>query len=237
VEKNEKYNPIDMSSNKDIVVFIVRRETQCSNCNEELGSGSFIYLENRQPLCLSCADLDHLDYLPSGNAALTRRATKHSRIHAVVVQWSRTRKRYERQGILAEPKAIQRAMQDCLTDAEIRKIRRQREQQKREEMDLKYIEEFASKIRKLFPRCPAQEEVEIAQHACRKYSGRVGRSSAAKNFELQSIILAVEAYIRHTYTNYDDLFLRGWERNYARTEVRDEVKRVLNRWRGKDSNK
>ena len=104
-------------------------------------------------------------------AASTRRATKHSRIHAVVVQWSRTRKRYERQGILAEPKAIQRVMQDCLTDAEIRKIRRQREQQKREEMDLKYIEEFASKIRKLFPRCPAQEEVEIAQHACRKYSG------------------------------------------------------------------
>ena len=98
----------------------------------------------------------------SHSAALTRRATKYSRIHAVVVQWSRTRKRYERQGILAEPKAIQRAMQDCLTDAEIRKIHRQREQQKREEMDLKYIEEFASKIRKLFPRCPAQEEVEIA---------------------------------------------------------------------------
>lgn len=182
-EKNEKQGPIDMSPNKDVVVFIVRRETQCSNCNEELGSGGFIYLENKQPLCLSCADLDHLDYLPSGNTALTRRAIKHSRIHAVVVQWSRTRKRYERQGILAEPKAIQRAMQDCLADAEIRKMRRQCEQQKREEMDLKYIKEFATKIRKLFPRCPAQEEVKIAQHACRKYSGRVGRSSAAKDFE------------------------------------------------------
>ena len=57
---------------KDIVVFIVRRNTRCSDCDEELGSGSFIYLEDGQPLCLSCADLDHLDYLPSGNTALTR---------------------------------------------------------------------------------------------------------------------------------------------------------------------
>lgn len=115
-------------------------------------------------------------------------------------------------------------------------MRRHREQQEREEMDLKYIKEFTAKIRKLFPRCPAQEEVEIAQHACRKYSGRVGRSSAAKDFELQSIALAVEAHIRHAYTNYDDLLLRGWERNYARTEVHDEVRRILNRWRGNDSN-
>ena len=225
-----------MPPKKEIIVFIVRRDTQCSKCNKELGSGSFIYLENGRALCLSCADLDHLDYLPSGNSALTRRAIKHSRIHAVVVQWSRRRKRYERQGILAEPKAIQRAMQDCLADAEIRKMRRQREQQKREEMDMKYIKEFATKIRKLFPRCPAQEEVKIAQYTCSKYSGRVGRSSSAKNFEPQSITLAVEAHIRHTYTNYDDLLLRGWERNYARAEVRDKVKRVLNHWRGEDSN-
>ena len=65
--------------------------------------------KERKPLCLACADLDHLDYLPSGNTALTPRATRYSRLRAVVVQWSRTRKRYERQGILAEPKAIERA--------------------------------------------------------------------------------------------------------------------------------
>ncbi len=78
--------PIDKTpENKDIVVFIIWRDTRCSDCNEELGRGSFIYLENSQPLCLSCADLDYLDYLPSGNAALTRRAKKHSKIHTVVV--------------------------------------------------------------------------------------------------------------------------------------------------------
>jgi len=31
-------------------------------------------------------NFDHLDYLPSDNTALTRRAIKHSRIHAVVAQ-------------------------------------------------------------------------------------------------------------------------------------------------------
>ena len=37
------------------------------------------------PLCLDCADLGHLDYLPAGDAALTRRAKKASRQSAVVV--------------------------------------------------------------------------------------------------------------------------------------------------------
>ena len=35
--------------------------------------------------------------------------TRASTLSAVVVRFSRTRKRYERQGILAEPKAIERA--------------------------------------------------------------------------------------------------------------------------------
>jgi hypothetical protein len=221
------------SKKKDIVVLIVRRDTQCSDCDEELGSGSFIYLENRQALCLSCADLDYLDYLPSGNAALTRRAKKHSRIHAVVVRWSRARKRYERQGILAAPEAIQRAEEECLADAEFRKARRQREQLKRTELDRKYVTQFASEIRKVFPSCPATEEVKIAQHACRKYSGRVGRSAAAKHFDSQTIALAVQAHIRHAYTNYDALLMEGWERIDARGETHAKVEEILNRWQTK----
>jgi hypothetical protein len=38
----------------------------------------------------------------------------------VVVRWSRSRKRYERQGILAESEAIERAEPECLSDAEVR---------------------------------------------------------------------------------------------------------------------
>lgn len=219
---------------EDIVVFIVRRDTECSECGQELWHGSFLRLENRQPLCLSCADLDHLEFLPRGDAALTRRSTKHSKIHAVVVQWSRTRKRYERQGILAEPEAIERAMEECLADAELREARREREALRREEMDQKYIDEFAGQIRKLFPKCPPDEEQRIAAHACRKYSRRVGRSKAAKELDPEAVTLAVRAHIRHMYTNYDELLMGGWERWEARDEVQDEVEKILNRWRGEE---
>ena len=56
---------------------------------------------------LDCADVGHLVFLPSGDAALTRRATRFSGLSAVVVRWSSSRKRCERQGIPAEAEAIE----------------------------------------------------------------------------------------------------------------------------------
>ena len=55
------------------------------------------------------ADLDHLVFLPSGDAAVTRRARKLSTRAAVVLKWSRARSRYERQGLLVEEDALQEA--------------------------------------------------------------------------------------------------------------------------------
>src|SRR5437870_1841947 len=91
------------------VVFWVRRDTQCSECGVALDRGSLLRVEGDCALCLACADLDHLEYLPRGDAALTRRARRHSALHAVAVEWSRTRQRYERQGVLVEPAALRRA--------------------------------------------------------------------------------------------------------------------------------
>jgi hypothetical protein len=73
------------SEEKESVVFIIRRDTKCAECDEELGPGRWIRIENDKALRLSCADLPHLEYLPAGNTALTRRATKHSPLRAVVV--------------------------------------------------------------------------------------------------------------------------------------------------------
>ena len=39
----------------------------------------------------------------------------------------------------------------------------------------------------------------MAKHACEKYSGRVGRSAAAKSFDATAIDLAVKAHVRHTH--------------------------------------
>ncbi len=134
---------------------------------------------------------------------------------------------------MAEPEAIQQAEKECLADAELRETRRWREQLKRTELDQEYVAEFASEVRRLSPNCPTSEEVKIAQHACRKYSGRVGRSAAAKDFDPQIITLAVQAHIRHVYTNYDDLLMKCWERVDARALVREQVEKVLNRWQTK----
>ena len=107
----------------DLVVVIPRREWSCARCGE---SGHFLRMENNEPLCLDCADLGHLIFLPSGDSALTRRARKASRLSAVVVQFSRSRKRYERQGILVEAAALDLAEEQCLADSELRERRRER---------------------------------------------------------------------------------------------------------------
>lgn len=70
----------------------------------------------------------------------------------------------------------------------------------------------------------------IAEHACRKYSGRVGRSSAAKALNAETVRLAVLAHIRHVETNYDDLLAAMCERSEARMMVRDTVAEILDKW-------
>jgi hypothetical protein len=54
-------------------------------------------------------ELDHLVLLPSGDAALTRRASAKSKMKGVLVRFSGARKRYERQGLLVEPEALREA--------------------------------------------------------------------------------------------------------------------------------
>ena len=99
----------------DLRVFISNRESHCDDCGEDLGQRAMIFLAgDRGALCLSCADLDHLTLLLPGDAALTRRARKYSTLAAVVLKWSRARRRYERQGLLVEEQALARAEAECL---------------------------------------------------------------------------------------------------------------------------
>lgn len=93
----------------DLVVISAIKPWTCTKCRGEFGAGAILLTEDAGPHCMDCADLGRLEYLPAGDAALTRRATKLSGVSAVVVRWSRSRRRYERQGILAEPEAIEQA--------------------------------------------------------------------------------------------------------------------------------
>ena len=220
-----------MMKDNQLKVFISNRESKCDECGEELGRHAWIVLRGEKgAACLTCADMDHLVFLPSGDVALTRRSQKHSRLSAVVLKWSRARKRYERQGILVESEALERAERECEADAAQRELRRSQAELRRAELDAEYIKSFAARVREVYPHCPAGRETIIAEHACRKYSGRVGRSAMAKTLDEQAVRLAVTAHVRHAETNYDELLLRMVERSDARAMVHDAVEEVLEKW-------
>jgi len=129
-----------------------------------------------------------------------------------------------------EEQAMERAEAECLADSEARARRREREAERRVQLDQEYVEHFALRVRELFPACPTEREKAIAEHACCKYSGRIGRSAAGKGFDEEAIWLAVTAHVRHTATRYDELLAGGEERREAREEVEEDVLQVLAKW-------
>lgn len=213
---------------QDISVISADYAWECTSCGE---GGDFFLKGSQGSLCLDCADLGHLEFLPSGDAALTRRAKKASRLSAVVVRWARRRHRYERQGILAEPAAIEQAARECLSDSDLRARRRDRDKIRRAEQDVRFQGEFAAAIREQFPGCPADRAEAIALHAAARGSGRVGRSAAARQLDPDAVRLAVAASVRHIDTDYDDLLMSGVDRDTARARVYDRVEDVLTAWR------
>jgi hypothetical protein len=213
----------------DLVVVSPIKDWRCSVCGS--GDGGWLIMDDSGPVCLTCADMEHLVFLPSGDAALTRRAKAASRLSAVVVRFSRSRGRYERQGILVEEGALERAEVQCLADEDARARRRERDALKRVDEDATLEAQMAQEIARLFPGCPADRALAIASHAAVRGSGRVGRSAAGRALEPEAIELAVAAAVRHQDTRYDDLLMSGLERGHARAEVRADVARVLGGWR------
>jgi hypothetical protein len=86
-----------------VVIQPLNNEWACHRCG---GSGDLLVMENGGPACLKCVGLDDLEFLGAGDALLTRRAKAKSARVAVVVRFSRCRKRYQRQGLLVEPQAL-----------------------------------------------------------------------------------------------------------------------------------
>jgi hypothetical protein len=221
---------IPQAATEPIVVFWTRRESVCDQCQAQLGRGSFIRVRDGSAACLECADMDHLVFLPRGDAALTRRATKHSALSAVVVQWSRSRRRYERQGTLVEESALSRAEDESLADAERRAARRERAGLQRAMWDERFIEAFTGAIVAAYPGCPPEEALLVARRACERRSGRVGRTAAGRSLSDEAVELAVRAHVRHRHTAYDRHLMAGWDRDEARAAVAGAVDAVMDRW-------
>ncbi len=113
-KKREKVKE-KLEKQPELVAFVIKKPSQCSRCHKELGKGCVIYKEGADGLCFKCAGFEDLVFLASGNTKLTRRTKKYSPTHLVVVEWSRARKRYERQGLMVQVDALKKA-QDELKD-------------------------------------------------------------------------------------------------------------------------
>jgi len=95
-----------------VVIQPLNREWTCHRCG---GTGDLLLMEDSGPACLRCVGLDDLEFLSAGNALLTRRAKAKSARSAVVVRFSRSRRRYERQGLLVEPVALAEVEREIAT--------------------------------------------------------------------------------------------------------------------------
>jgi hypothetical protein len=99
------------------VVYSLSRASRCHGCDKKLVPGEIVKLqkaeEDREALCRSCSKLDDLELIVKGNAKITRLASKYSTISYVVMKWSEVWKTYERLGILAEPRAVDRAEEEA----------------------------------------------------------------------------------------------------------------------------
>ena len=92
-----------------LVIQPLHDDWTCHRCG---GTGSFLVMENGGPACLRCVGLADLEFLPAGDALLTRRSKAKSARSAVVVRFSRSRRRYERQGLLVEERALADAQRE-----------------------------------------------------------------------------------------------------------------------------
>ena len=218
----------------DLVVMISasRKERECVHCKAKVYKGTFFLMEDDGMVCLECADMDHLLFLPSGDAALTRRSRKYSSLCAVVVEFSRSRGRYERQGLLVTEEAVNQAEEECIKDADQRAARREERRARVAQEDEAYARDVEDALSVWYPNCPAEEIQSIAYHTTVRGSGRVGRSSAARELLRDMFKLAVIAHIRHQHTNYDELLMSGVPREEARMSIHNEVNEILRRWQG-----
>lgn len=102
-----------------LVVFCVQKKAACARCGRDDESW-YRLLPNdsggQDAVCMTCSGLDDLVFMPMGDPRLTRRTKAHSTRSAALVSWARARKRYEREGWLVEPHAIEAALHELAAE-------------------------------------------------------------------------------------------------------------------------
>ena len=123
----------------------------------------------------------------------------------------RTRKRYERQGIVIESRAPgSRAGVPSLTSETRGCAAANRTASAARSMMSNCRPGVGGEITRLFPRCPPKRRRgRRPPYGAARQRPAVGRSSAGRALDTEALTLAVIASIRHGDTGYDDLLMSG----------------------------
>ena len=78
-------------------------------------------------------------------------------------------------------------------------------------------------LRRLAPRIPAHEFGPVVDHAVDSPGLKPASPETAA-------WLSLVAYVRHVFTDYDDLLMQDYDQDSARHFVADEIAAVLNDW-------
>ena len=78
-------------------------------------------------------------------------------------------------------------------------------------------------LRRLAPRIPAHEFGAVVDHAVDSPGLKPASPETAA-------WLSLVAYVRHVFTDYDDLLMQDYDQDSARHFVADEIAAVLNDW-------
>jgi hypothetical protein len=78
-------------------------------------------------------------------------------------------------------------------------------------------------LRRLAPRIPPHEFGAVADHAVDSRGLKAGTPETVA-------WLSLVAYVRHAFTEYDDLLDQGYDRDSARFFVAGEIEAVLGEW-------
>ena len=84
----------------------------CCECKKNFNKGTFFYCDEGRGLCLVCANLNKLEYLPREERNLTRHIVKSGVDFKRVVEFRYSDISYERIGILVDKESIRNAQKD-----------------------------------------------------------------------------------------------------------------------------
>ena len=179
---------------------------------------------------------DDWEFLPSGDAFVTRRVKTAGKFWVAWRPRGRNRPHRRRLGLWAPKETIEAAEVEAAATETQRSEHREHSAQSRAKQEGAYGDEFEDAIRSFLAFAPEHVDLadEIAREAATRTaevgSGRVGRTRMLSLEERAS--LAARAVIRHRHTSYeDDLFDAAmddpWDEGFWYREIKTEAQRAV----------